>query len=67
MAIKVIRSVTVECDDCGFSFDEFDVTPAEEMEQVRKYGGTGTYRKCWCPDCSKRREALKDGSTSDKN
>ena len=32
MAIKVIRSVTVECDDCGFHFDEFDVTPAEEME-----------------------------------
>ena len=65
MAIKVIRSVTVECDDCGFHFDEFDVTPAEEMEQVRKYGWTGTHRKCWCPDCSKRREVLKDGITTD--
>ena len=61
MAIKAIRYVTVECDDCGYAFEEFDVTPAEEMEQVRKHGWTGTHRKCWCPDCSKRREVLKDG------
>ena len=61
MAIKMIRAVTVECDECGYNFDEVDVTPTEEMEEVRKYGWTGTHRKCWCPDCSKSREALKDG------
>ena len=38
MAIKVIRAVAVECDDCGYTYDELDVTPAEEMEQARKYG-----------------------------
>ena len=65
MAIKMICAVTVECDECGYNYDEVDVTPAEEMEEVRKYGWTGTYRKCWCPDCSKRLEVLKDGSTSD--
>lgn len=65
MAIKVIRAVTVECDECGYNYDEVGLTPAEEMEEARKYGWTGTYRKCWCPDCSKRREALKDGSTTD--
>ena len=65
MANNVIRAVTVECDDCGYTYDELDVTPTEEMEQARKYGWTGTHRKCWCPDCSKRREALKYGSTSD--
>lgn len=27
MAIKVIRAVTVECDDCGYTYDELDVTP----------------------------------------
>ena len=24
MAIKVIRAVAVECDDCGFNFDEIE-------------------------------------------
>lgn len=38
MAIKVVRAVAVECDDCGYTYDELDVTPAEEMEQARKYG-----------------------------
>ena len=32
--------------------DEIYTTPAAEMENLKLYGWTGTYKKCFCPVCS---------------
>lgn len=58
---RVGKKITVQGEIGIAGLVKAAVNIGEEMEQARKYGWTGTYRKCWCPDCSKRREALKDG------
>ena len=42
--------------------DDYELGWLRELVEENKKSRA---RKCWCPDCSKRREALKDGSTTD--
>ena len=65
MPIKAMPCVSIRCDGCGRGHDEIYTTPKSEMENLKLYGWTGTYKKCFCPVCSKGREALKDGNTTD--
>jgi len=49
------------CDRCGKCVEEVDYRPEEEMEFLRRFGWTGTYRKCFCSACSKELEGKIDG------
>lgn len=57
MPIKRLDAVSVTCDGCGTGYDEIGTSPQREMESLKEWGWTGTYRKCYCPKCS----AQKDG------
>ena len=61
MPIKAMPCVSIRCDCCGRGHDEVYSTPAAEMEHLKLYGWTGTYRKCFCPVCSKARKEGEDG------
>lgn len=65
MPISAMPCVSIRCDGCGRGHDEIFTTPKAEMENLKLYGWTGTYKKCFCPVCSNGGEALKDGSTTD--
>lgn len=60
MPIKAMPCVSIRCDGCGSGHDEMYSTPAAEMENLKLYGWTGTYRKCFCPVCSKARKEDED-------
>lgn len=55
MPIKAMPCVSIRCDGCGKGHDEMYTTPKWEMENLRRYGWTGTYKKCYCPECSIKR------------
>ena len=61
MPISAMPCVAIRCDGCGRGHDEIFTPPKAEMENLKLYGWTGTYKKCFCPVCSNEREALKDG------
>lgn len=61
MPIKAMLCVSIRCDGCGCGHDEIYSTPKEEMEKLRLFGWTGTYRKCYCPVCSKKRLEVQHG------
>lgn len=50
--------VTIRCDGCGEGHDEIGVTPKYAMDDMKAAGWTGNYRKCFCPECSKKRAAM---------
>lgn len=52
MPIKSYNYVSVTCDKCGISFDEIDKNVLDTMEELRIEGWSGTYRKCYCPECT---------------
>ena len=55
MPISAMPCVSIRCDGCGRGHDEEYTTPKQEMENLKVYGWTGTYKKCYCPVCSKDR------------
>ena len=52
MPVAAMPCVSVRCDRCGYGFDECYATPATYMTILKENGWTGTYRKCYCPNCS---------------
>ena len=60
MGIKAMPCVAITCDMCGKGHDELWTTPKQEMKNLKNFGWTGTYKKCFCPDCSKKINSLKD-------
>lgn len=59
MPIRLLYAVSVRCDGCGKGWDDFYSTSriAEYMQSLKSSEGwTGTYRKCYCPECSKDME-----------
>lgn len=59
MPISYMPCVSISCDNCGFGYDECHTSPKLEMENLKKQGWTGTYKKCFCPKCSQRIEKRK--------
>lgn len=53
ISIVSMPCVSVICDKCGYGFDEVHATPSTYMSILKNEGWTGTYRKCYCPNCSK--------------
>lgn len=54
MPISTLYAVSVRCDGCGKGWDDlYSCRVAEYMESLKLEGWTGTYRKCYCPECSK--------------
>lgn len=62
MPIKAMPCVSIRCDGCGRGHDEMFTTPKKEIENLKLYGWTGTYKKCFCPVCSKGKETLNEKS-----
>lgn len=54
MPIKRLDAVSITCDGCGTGYDEIGTSPQREMEYLKAWGWTGTYRKCYCLECSKK-------------
>lgn len=54
MSIKTMPCVSITCDGCGYGYDEMHTTPVQEIEVLKRLGWTGTYKKCFCPECSKK-------------
>lgn len=57
MPISLLYAVSVRCDGCGNGWDDIcSCRVAEYMESLKSEGWAGTYRKCYCPECSKDME-----------
>lgn len=52
MPIQAMPCVSITCDGCRRGHDEIWTTPRKEMEHLKLFGWTGTYKKCYCPVCS---------------
>lgn len=46
--------VTIRCDGCGEGHDEIGITPKYAMDDLKAAGWTGNYRRCFCPECSRK-------------
>lgn len=57
MPIKRKTYLSITCDGCGTGYDAVDGSAKDEMQALRDNGWTGTYRKCFCPECSKRMDS----------
>ena len=58
MGVVSLPCVSVTCDGCGYGYDEIGTNPRAYMEALRYVGWTGTYRKCYCPECSRKQKAV---------
>lgn len=56
MPIKRRMYLSIRCDDCGQGYDALDGSIKEEMKVLLNNGWTGTHRKCYCPECSRKRD-----------
>ena len=60
MPVQRKTYISIRCDRCDAGEDILDWSSVPEiMEQLKADGWTGTYRKCFCPKCSREKAAEK--------
>lgn len=58
MPIEIVPCTSIRCDGCGCGYDEVYVLPKDEVKHLKRAGWTGTYKKCFCPTCSRDKRRL---------
>lgn len=57
MPVKKQTYISIRCDICDAGEDLLDVASIQEIwKAYRDLGWDGTIRKCYCPECSRKRK-----------